>query len=94
MKSIQISEDIFPLGQFKTHASKVLRNLHEKNRPIVITQNGKPAAVLLTPEEFDRLSKQDQFVAAVKRGLQDVKAGNIISDEELSAMLREEFGIS
>lgn len=94
MKSIQISEDIFPLGQFKTHASKVLRNLHEKNRPIVITQNGKPAAVLLTPEEFDRLSKQDQFVAAVKKGLQDVKAGNIISDEELSAMLREEFGIS
>ncbi|RKZ48694.1 MAG: prevent-host-death protein [Gammaproteobacteria bacterium] len=94
MKSIQISEDIFPLGQFKTHASRVLRNLHEKNRPIIITQNGKPAAVLLTPEEFDRLSKQEQFVAAVKEGLQDVKAGNIISDEELSTTLREEFGIS
>jgi len=94
MKSIQISEDIFPLGQIKTHASKVLRNLHEKNRPIVITQNGKPAAVLLTPEEFDRLSKQERFVTAVKEGLQDVKAGNIISDKELSATLREEFGIS
>jgi len=94
MKSIQISEDIFPLGQFKTHASKVLRNLHEKNRPIVITQNGKPAAVLLTPEEFDRLSKQERFVTAVKEGLQDVKTGNIISDKELSATLREEFGIS
>jgi prevent-host-death family protein len=91
MKSIQISEDIFPLGQFKTHASRVLRNLHEKNRPIVITQNGKPAAVLLTPEEFDRLSKQEQFVTAVKEGLQDVKAGNIISDEQLSTTLREEF---
>ena len=94
MKSIQISEDIFPLGQFKTHASRVLRNLHEKNRPIIITQNGKPAAVLLTPEEFDRLSKQEQFVTAVRDGLQDVKAGNIISDEELSAKLREEFEIS
>ena len=94
MKSIQISEDIFPLGQFKTHASRVLRNLHEKNRPIIITQNGKPAAVLLTPKEFDRLSKQEQFVTAVKEGLQDVKAGNIISDEQLSTTLREEFGIS
>ena len=94
MKSIQISEDIFPLGQFKTHASRVLRDLHEKNRPIIITQNGKPAAVLLTPEEFDRLSKQEQFVTAVKEGLQDVKAGNIISDEQLSTTLREEFGIS
>ena len=94
MKSIQISEDIFPLGQFKTHASRVLRDLHEKNRPIIITQNGKPAAVLLTPKEFDRLSKQEQFVTAVKEGLQDVKAGNIISDEQLSTTLREEFGIS
>ena len=94
MKSIQISEDIFPLAQFKTHASRVLRNLHEKNRPIIITQNGKPAAVLLTPKEFDRLSKQEQFVTAVKEGLQDVKAGNIISDEQLSTTLREEFGIS
>lgn len=94
MKSIQISQDIFPLGQFKTHASKVLRDLHDKNRPIVITQNGKPSAVLLTPEEFDRLSTQDQFVAAVKEGLQDVKSGNIVSDKELSATLREEFGIS
>lgn len=55
MKSMHISEDIIPIGKFKSHAAKVLRQLHDGQRPIVITQNGSPAAVLLTPEEFDRL---------------------------------------
>lgn len=35
---------------------------------MVITQNGKPAAVLLSPEEFDRLSYHARFVAVVTDG--------------------------
>ena len=91
MKSIYVSEDILPLGEFKSHASAVLRNLHKEKRPFIITQNGKPAAVLLTPEEFDRLSERDSFISAVKEGLQDVKSGHILSDDELSAALEKEF---
>lgn len=55
MKTLHISEDIIPIGKFKAQASKVIRQLHETDRPVVITQNGVPVAVVLTPEEFDRL---------------------------------------
>ena len=65
MKPIQVSQDILPLGEFKTHASQALRRVRESQRPIVITQNGKPAGVLLSPEEFDRLTERERFVAAV-----------------------------
>lgn len=49
----------------------------------MITQNGKPAAVLLSPEEFDRLTERDRFMAAVRHGLADVEAGRVVDDEDL-----------
>ena len=87
MKPFQVSEDILPLGEFKTHASKALRHLRESQRPIVITQNGKPAGVLLSPEEFDRLTERERFVAAVRDGLADVEDGHVFDDADLEAEL-------
>lgn len=91
-KAVRVSQDILPLGEFKTHASKVLRRLHERNRVIVITQNGKPAAVLITPEEFDRLNEREQFVEAVQEGLQDSEAGRVTDDSTVREELNDEFG--
>lgn len=87
MKPIQVSEDILPLGEFKTHASKALRRVRETQRPIVITQNGKPAGVLLSPEEFDRLTERERFVDAVRDGLADVEEGRVFDDADLEAEL-------
>ncbi len=87
MKPLRVSEDILPLGEFKTHASKALRRIRESQRPIVITQNGKPAGVLLSPEEFDRLTERERFVAAVRDGLTDVEEGRLIDDNDLDEAL-------
>ena len=92
MKSLQISEDILPIGKFKTQASQVLRKLREAQRPIVITQNGKPTAVLITPEEFDRLHERDRFLAAVREGLADSEAGRVVEDKVLTRELDAALG--
>ena len=94
MKSLQVSEDILPLGEFKTRASSVLRKLREVQRPIVITQNGKPTAVLITPQEFDRLHERDQFLEAVREGLADSEAGRVIEDKELASEIEAILGTS
>src|SRR5262245_38992952 len=87
MKSLQVSDDILPIGEFKTRASQVLRKLREAQRPIVITQNGKPTAVLITPEEFDRLHERDRFLEAVREGLADSEAGRVVEDKILTREL-------
>ena len=92
MKLMQVSKDILPLGEFKTQASRVLRRLKHARRPIVITQNGKPAAVLVTPQEFDRLREHAQFIDAVREGLADSDAGRVIDDQALGRELDAEFG--
>lgn len=94
MKALQVSEDILPLGEFKTRASSVLRKLREVQRPIVITQNGKPTAVLITPQEFDRLHERDQFLEAVREGLADSEAGRVIEDKELASEIEAILGTS
>ena|SRR5215204_1181156 len=91
MKPLQLSEDILPLGEFKTQASRVLRQLRSSGRPVVITQNGRPAAVLISPEDFDELHERARFIAAVNEGLADVEAGRVFEDEEVDRILEKEL---
>lgn len=91
-RGLRVTEDIVPLGEFKAHISEKLRELRGHRRPLVVTQNGKPAAVLLAPEEFDRLTSQAQFIAAVQEGLEDSEAGRVIADDELGRRLDSRFG--
>jgi prevent-host-death family protein len=92
MRPIQVAEDIVPIAEFKARASEVVRRIRETGRPVVITQNGKPAAVVVSPEDFDSFSYQERFRAAVREGLADADAGRVVSDEELGRILNERFG--
>jgi prevent-host-death family protein len=89
---MRVTEDIVPIGEFKAHISEKIRELRARRRPLVVTQNGRPAAVLLAPEEFDRLMSQAQFIAAVQEGLEDSEAGRVIDDDELGRRLDSRFG--
>ena len=91
-KAIQITEDIIPLSQFKVQASKVLHSLHETGRSVVITQNGKPSAVVITPEEFDRLHERDEFIAAVQEGRSDIQAGDVTETGVLEKSFDHRYG--
>jgi prevent-host-death family protein len=87
MKSIPISKNIVSLSDFKSKASKMLHEVQSSHRPLVITQNGKAAAVLISPADFDLLTEQVRFVDAVKSGLMDVQNGRLLPDEELDKEL-------
>ena len=82
-KPMRVADDIVPIGEFKAHAARLLKRVRSSNRPLVITQNGKPSAVVITPEEFDALSERRRFVAAVEEGLRDAEAGRVVTSEEL-----------
>ena len=83
MKPLNISQDIISLSDFKNKASKMLHKVQTSHRPLVITQNGKAAAVLISPSDFDLLTEQARFADAVNRGLSDIEHGRILPDEDL-----------
>jgi prevent-host-death family protein len=92
MRPVQLSEDVLPVGEFKAHLAQTLQKLRDFDRPIVITQNGKPAAVMVSPKEFDRLQERERFLDAVREGLSDSEAGHLIPDKDLDRQLTAEFG--
>jgi prevent-host-death family protein len=87
MRPINISQNIVSLSDFKNKASKMLHEIQSSHRPLVITQNGKAAAVLISPSDFDVLTEQVRFVDAVHRGLADVQNGRVLPDEDLGKEL-------
>lgn len=88
---LQVAEDIVPIGELKAHLSERLRLLRERGRPLIVTQNGKAAAVVLSPEEFDRLTYQARFVEAVREGLEQADAGHVITHDALGKLLDGRF---
>lgn len=89
MKNFQVSEDIVSLSDFKNQASKMLHQMQHSQRPIIITQNGRPAGVLISPTEFDLISERSRFIQAVQRGLDDVAQGRVVADQDLDRVLDE-----
>ena len=88
MRTVRISEDIVPVSEFKAQAADCLRRLAQTGQPLVITQNGKAAGVLLSPAEFDRLTERTRFVSAVHEGLADADAGRLRDHDEVVARVR------
>lgn len=88
MKDINISNDIIPVGEFKSNLAYFLKEIQEKRNTLVITQNGKPAGVLLSPAEFDELKQSIQFIESVARGLKDAENGDVFSTAQLKEVLK------
>ncbi len=92
MRTLRVSENIVPVSDFKAKAADWLRRLGESSEPVVITQNGKAAGVLLSPAAYDELTERFRFMRSVEQGLVDIKAGRITPHEEVVAEMRRRFG--
>ncbi|MBE7518115.1 MAG: type II toxin-antitoxin system prevent-host-death family antitoxin [Thermoflexaceae bacterium] len=84
MGELRVSTGIVPLGDFKAHASRLLREIGESGGPIVITQNGRPAAVVLSPQAYDEMHDR-VFLAAVEAGIVQADAGLLVDHERVQA---------
>ena len=92
MPNLRVAEDIVPLSDFKARASELLRKLAETGAPMVITQNGRAAGVLLSPAEFDALTERTRFVSAVAEGLEDARSGRVVTHESMVAEVQTRYG--
>ena len=81
MRAVRISEDIVPVSDVRAQAADWLKRLADTGQPVVITQNGKAAGVLVSPSEFDRMCERARFLEAIDAGLADENAGRVVSHD-------------
>jgi prevent-host-death family protein len=76
---MKISSDIKPVSYLKSHAADILKQVNETHRPVVITQNGKPRAVLLDPDSYDNMRNAIGLLKLISQGEEDIKQGRMKS---------------
>jgi len=82
---MKLSRDIQSLSVFKRDTAKFLKQMKKTGQPIVLTVNGKAAAVIHDPDsyqEYLREKERQVVVEGVRRGMDDVIAGRTRSAEE------------
>ena len=88
MRDINVSDGIVPIGEFKARAAQLLRGLSDTDEPLVITQNGRPAAVMMSPSAFEQLRRKQRLLEAVAAGVHDSESGALVDHEAVASWLR------
>jgi len=92
MHNIRISKNFVPVSEFKAQAADWFKAIAADDAPLVVTQNGRPAAVVLSPHAYDALIDQARFVSAVSEGNADAEAGRVVDSDSLRGRLRARYG--
>ncbi len=67
--------DIVPVSDFRQGAAALLKRLRENRGPVVVTQRGRAAAVLLSVEEYERREHDLEILRLLAQGEKEVSAG-------------------
>ena len=93
---IDITKDIQPLTTFRNNSVKMMQRLKKTRRPIILTVNGKPEAIVQSAEEYQRLldiAAQGSVTEAIRQGRADVAAGRTLPVEEAFAKFRKKHAL-
>jgi prevent-host-death family protein len=82
---MNISRDIKPVTYLKSRAADLLKQINETHRPVVITQNGEPRAVLQDPESYENMRNAIGLLKLISLGEENIKDGKSKSQEEVFA---------
>ncbi len=92
---MNITNDIKPISHLKAKAADLLKQINETRRPVVITRNGEPRAVLQDPESYENMRNAIGLLKLISQGEEDVRRGAVKSQEavfnDLEASLKDKF---
>ncbi len=86
---MKISEDIKPISYFKKHTNDVLKQLQSTGRPVIITQNGLPAAILEDVKTYENRHDMQGLLELVQKGITEIKSGKTHSHTDVIKAARK-----
>lgn len=91
MTIIMVMSETLPLAQIKAHLSEIVDRIENEHERITLTRNGRPAAVLLSPEDLEALEDSLELLAdpvarrEIDRAREEVARGDSVDADELIA---------
>ena len=88
---MNISKDIKPITYLKSNAADLLKQINETHRPVVITQNGEPRAVLQDPESYENMRNAIGILKLISQGGEDIRNGKSKLQEDVFTEIEKSF---
>ncbi len=88
--------DIYPLSEFQRGAKAFLTRLKETKAPIVLTVNGKAAAVVQDAEGYQQLLDRIELlesIVGIGKSMAEFEQGKGIPLKQAFAELHEKYGL-
>ena len=91
MHRIQLDKDIQPLSEFRSKVAFYFEKLKKTKRPLIITQNGKSAAVLLDVSEYEAMVNKIEVLEDIRLAETQISEGKQISHADVRKRFAKRF---
>lgn len=88
---MKITSDIRPITWLKANAALLLEQINETRRPVIITQNGEPKAVLQDPKSYEDMRNALGILKLIAQGEEDVRKGDVHEHDEVFDELEKQL---
>ena len=78
--------NILPVSDLRQDAAKVLKKLRDNQEPIIITQRGRAAAVIIGVEAYEKSEHDKEILRLLAKGDREIEIGE---GYDLDAVLAE-----
>jgi prevent-host-death family protein len=91
MALLRPSVDVRPVTEFRSHTSAVLEQVQRTKRPVILTQHGRSAAVLLSVDVYEDLVDEVAVIRDIRTAEAQLDAGMGIPHGVVERRLRERY---
>ncbi len=88
---MNISTDIRPVSYLKSKSADLLKQINETHRPVIITQNGEPKAVLQDPKSYEDMRNAIGILKLISQGEEDIKKKKARPQQEVFEKLENQL---
>lgn len=85
---MKLSSKIKPISYLKAHAAEIVRNMGEKQEPLVITQNGEAKVVIQDIESYEQTRETMALLKILALGSRQIEEGKVESAADVIKRLR------
>lgn len=86
-----MSEVTLPLAEIKKRLSEIVDGVEDRHDRVVLTRNGRPAAIILSPDDLQALEDTLELLSdpkamrAIRKAEADIDAGKAVDEAALRA---------
>ncbi|MFQ5684469.1 MAG: type II toxin-antitoxin system Phd/YefM family antitoxin [Candidatus Binatia bacterium] len=80
---MKLPQDIRPVTHLKSRAAEILKQVNETQRPVVITRNGEPRAVLQDYESYGHMETALDLLKRLAEAEEDVRSRRVLDQDSV-----------